>query len=77
MCRSWKPADILCSDWLTKKNPLLYNCNINYVRRCVMTKFLVGFLLGVVVATIGFTGVARLLDSGVDAVKEKSQELAR
>jgi hypothetical protein len=42
-----------------------------------VTKFLVGFLLGVVVATIGFTGVARLLDSGVDVVKEKSQELAR
>jgi len=42
-----------------------------------MTKFLVGFLFGVVVATIGFTGVARLLDSGVDVVKEKSQELAR
>ena len=43
----------------------------------MMTKFLVGFLLGVVVATIGFTGVARLLDSGVEVVKEKSQELAR
>ena len=42
-----------------------------------MTRFLVGFLLGVVVATIGFAGVARLLDSGVDVVKEKSQELAR
>jgi len=42
-----------------------------------MGKFFVGFLLGVVVATIGFTGVARLLDSGVDVVKEKSQELAR
>ena len=42
-----------------------------------MTKFLVGFLLGVVVATIGFAGIANILDSGVDAVKEKSQELAR
>lgn len=42
-----------------------------------MTKFLVGFVLGVIVATIGFSGVARLLDSGVSVVKEKSQELAR
>ena len=42
-----------------------------------MTKFFVGFILGVVVATIGFSGVARLLDSGVDVVKEKSQELAK
>jgi len=42
-----------------------------------MTKFFVGFILGVIVATIGFSGVARLLDSGVDVVKEKSQELAK
>jgi hypothetical protein len=42
-----------------------------------MTKFVIGFILGVIVATIGFSGVARLLDSGVDVVKEKSQELAR
>jgi hypothetical protein len=42
-----------------------------------MTKFVIGFVLGVIVATIGFSGVARLLDSGVDVVKEKSQELAR
>jgi hypothetical protein len=42
-----------------------------------MAKFVMGFVLGVIVATIGFSGVARLLDSGVDVVKEKSQELSR
>jgi hypothetical protein len=42
-----------------------------------MTKLIIGFVLGVIVATIGFSGVARLLDSGVEVVKEKSQELAR
>jgi hypothetical protein len=42
-----------------------------------MSKFIMGFVLGIIVATIGFSGVARLLDSGVDVVKEKSQELAR
>jgi len=42
-----------------------------------MSKFFVGFILGVVVATIGFSGVARLLDSGVEVVKEKSQDLSR
>lgn len=42
-----------------------------------VTKLIVGFVLGIVVATIGFSGVARLLDSGVDVVKEKSQEIAR
>ena len=42
-----------------------------------MFKCLMCFVAGVVVATIGFSGVARLLDSGVSVVKEKSQELAR
>lgn len=42
-----------------------------------MTKIAIGFVLGVVVATIGFGGVARLLDSGVEAIKTQSQELSK
>jgi hypothetical protein len=42
-----------------------------------MTKFLVGFILGIVVATIGFSGVARLLDNGVSKVKEVAVEKAQ
>ena len=40
-------------------------------------KFIIGFICGIVVASIGFSGVARLMDSGVQVVKEKSQELSR
>jgi hypothetical protein len=40
-----------------------------------MGKFLAGFVLGIVVATIGFSGIVRWLDSGVGAIKEKSQGL--
>ena len=42
-----------------------------------MTKFLAGFILGIVVATIGFSGVARLLDNGVNKVKEVATEKAQ
>ena len=42
-----------------------------------MTKLIIGFVLGVVVSTIGFGGVARLLDRGVDTVKTQAQDLAR
>ena len=42
-----------------------------------MTKMLIGFILGVVVSTIGFGGVARLLDRGVDTVRTQAQDLAR
>ena len=40
-------------------------------------KFVIGFICGVVVASIGFSGVARLMDSGVEVVKEKSRELSQ
>jgi hypothetical protein len=42
-----------------------------------MTKFIIGFVLGVVVSTIGFTGLARVADRGVEHLKETSQEVAK
>ena len=42
-----------------------------------MKGILIGFVLGVVVATVGFSGVARILDHGVSAVKEHSQDYAK
>jgi len=42
-----------------------------------MTKIFIGFVLGIIVATVGFGGIARMLDRGVDTVKTQSQELAK
>jgi hypothetical protein len=42
-----------------------------------MTKIFIGFVLGIVVATVGFGGIARMLDRGVDTVKTQSQEMAK
>ena len=42
-----------------------------------MIKFIVGFILGLIVATVGFSGVARILDHGIDTVKTQSKELAQ
>ena len=42
-----------------------------------MTKFLIGFVAGVIVATVGFSGIARIMDSGVQTIQETSKELAR
>jgi hypothetical protein len=39
-----------------------------------MTKLLVGFILGIVVSTVGFSGIAKLADNGVNKVKEVTQE---
>lgn len=42
-----------------------------------MRNLVIGFVLGLIVATVGFGGVARLLDRGVETIKTQSQELAR
>jgi hypothetical protein len=42
-----------------------------------MTKILIGFVLGIIVATVGFSGIARMLDRGVETVKTQSQDLAK
>ena len=42
-----------------------------------MKGILIGFVLGVVVATVGFGGVARILDRGVETVKSQSQDYAK
>lgn len=42
-----------------------------------MGKLIVGFVLGLVVATVGFGGIARILDRGIETVKTQSQEMAK
>jgi hypothetical protein len=42
-----------------------------------MTKLLVGFVFGVVVSTVGFSGVAKMLDKSVEKVKEVTIEQAK
>jgi hypothetical protein len=43
----------------------------------MMKNLVIGFVLGLVVATVGFAGVARILDHGVDKIKTESKELAQ
>jgi hypothetical protein len=40
-------------------------------------QFIIGLIFGIVVSTIGFSGVAHIADKGVNAVKEQSREIAR
>jgi hypothetical protein len=39
--------------------------------------FVIGFVLGLVVASVGFSGIARMLDRGVQTIQTQSQELAK
>ena len=42
-----------------------------------MSKFIAGTIFGIVLATVGFSGIARLLDKGVDTVKVQTQEISK
>ena len=42
-----------------------------------MKAFIAGTIFGLVIATVGFGGVARMLDNGVAKVQEVSKEAAR
>lgn len=42
-----------------------------------MKNFVIGVIFGLVLATVGFSGIARIVDKGVDTLKTQSQELAK
>jgi len=39
--------------------------------------FIIGTVFGLILATVGFSGIARIMDKGVDTVKTHSQEMAK
>ena len=47
------------------------------IERHIMKGFIIGTVFGLVLATVGFGGIAKMLDRGVEAVKTQSQELAK
>ena len=42
-----------------------------------MSKLIIGFILGLVVSAVGFSGIARMLDRGVQTIQNQSKELAQ
>ena len=42
-----------------------------------MKNFIIGVVFGLVLSAVGFSGIAKILDVGVDKVKSTSQELAK
>lgn len=42
-----------------------------------MKNFVIGTIFGLILATVGFSGIARIMDKGIDTVKTQSQEMAK
>ena len=55
-----------------------YNTNMHNTQKGIYMKaFIAGTIFGLVLATVGFSGIAKMLDKGVDTVKTQSTELAK
>ena len=42
-----------------------------------MKTFIFGTIFGIVIATVGFTGIARMLDNGINKTKEIAVETSK
>ena len=42
-----------------------------------MIQLLIGIILGIFVATVGFSGLVKVADEGVTAVKQKSKQMVK
>jgi hypothetical protein len=42
-----------------------------------MKSFIAGTVFGIIICTVGFTGIARMFDNGVAKVQEVSREAAK
>ncbi len=42
-----------------------------------MKNFVYGTIFGIVIASVGFTGLARIMDKAVDKTKETATELSK
>jgi hypothetical protein len=42
-----------------------------------MSKLVIGFVLGLIVSAVGFSGIARMFDRGVQTIQHTSKELAQ
>ena len=58
----------------SRKNGLIL---MQIVKELAMRNLFVGVILGIVLSTQGFSGLVRLLDSGVDAVKQTSKDIVK
>ena len=42
-----------------------------------MKTFLIGVIFGIVIATVGFSGIAKMMDNGINKTKEIAVESAK
>jgi len=42
-----------------------------------MSNFIYGTIFGIIVATVGFAGIARIMDKAVDVTKNQAVELSK
>ena len=65
------------SDWSADYS-IWFGCNsyffIIFLQEIIVYSFILGAIFGIVISTVGFTGVMGILDKGVDKTKEFVQQ---
>ena len=74
--------NLLQVNWLSTRLTLssrgaILIISLTHTERQTMKAFVLGTVFGLILATVGFSGIARIFDKGIDTVKTQSQELAK
>ena len=62
---------------MAQEYAIILTCTTHTQKGIYMKAFIAGTVFGLVLATVGFSGIAKMLDKGVDTVKTQSTELAK
>ena len=57
--------------------PLLQAMQFIMIHGGNMKTFLIGVIFGIVIATVGFSGIAKMMDNGINKTKEIAVESAK
>jgi len=60
-----------------KKTVILLTSLTHRHRKANMKNFVIGTIFGLILATVGLSGIVKMFDNTVDTVKTHSQEMAK
>jgi len=61
---------------IERRSHIIYTCSTN-IEGKYYEGIIAGTVFGLVLATVGFSGIARIFDKGVDTIKTQSVEMAK
>lgn len=70
-------GELMVNPAFQSSQKLKNDTNNSTLRKPKMVNFIIGVIVGIVIATVGVSGVAKFLDKGVEEVKTQSKNLTK